>query len=114
MFTIRIVERQLEILGFFARDQAIAIQRTAALGQVLHGDGDFVNIFGHCEIQEWIAAGAAAALNREDILGKRLVAGRVELLAGRIVDRDDAFQRDVPNSRACNSNSSFSPGSTAT
>ncbi len=46
----------------------------------------------HGQIEERIATGAAGALYGEDILGQRLVTGRVQLLSGGIVSREDALQ----------------------
>ena len=44
------------------------------------------------QVEERVAAGAAGALNREDVLGQRLVARGVEFLAAGIVGGEDAFQ----------------------
>ena len=78
-------EGEPEVLRLAARDQTVAVQRAAAERQVFHGDGHFMHAGRHRQIQERIAAGAAGALDRENILGQRLVAGRSSFLpAGSI------------------------------
>ena len=89
---LRRAESQFEVFGLLARDQPVAVERTAAQRQVFHGDRQFVHAGGHGQVEERIAAGAAGALNREDVLGERLVAGGSELLAGGVVRGDDRLR----------------------
>jgi hypothetical protein len=89
-------DRQREVLRLPTGDESVAVQRSTAQRQILHRNHHLADIRGHGEVEERIAAGSAGALNREDIVGQRLIAGRSELLSCRVANRDDALQTRRP------------------